>query len=121
MTRHRLGGVTQAPAVQLSPGRQATQAEPLTPHAVTDVLEAGVQVFPLQQPWQVLALHCEPPTQLPPTQVAPFWQNEHAFPLSPHCAAVWFEKGMQVLLVQQPAQDMLSHAAVLEQLPFTHA
>lgn len=69
----------------------------------------------------MLALHWVPPTQLPPTQLAPFWQNEHALPLSPHCAAVWLAKGTQVLLVQQPAQDMLSHAAVLVQLPFTHA
>lgn len=106
---------TQVPAVQIFPGPQATQAEPLLPQAVAVVAPAATQVLPLQQPVQLVALHSVPPVQMPPVQAEPLVQAAQAAPLSPQLVMVCEVGSVQVLFEQQPAQLKKSHA-----LPVVH-
>jgi hypothetical protein len=74
--------LVQAPLTQVCPAVQAAQARPGKPLPHCDVvsLATGTQLFPAQQPLQLIGEHCAPPVQVPPVQV---WPVPHAMQVAP--------------------------------------
>jgi hypothetical protein len=105
----QLAVVVQTPPVQACPAVQATQARPgkPLPHCELVSLATGTQLFPAQQPVQLIGEHCAPPVQVPPVQVCPAPHAMQVAPwvaVLPHWEVVSLATRTQVFPAQQPAQ-----------------